>query len=206
MNPYFWNGLQHALAGLACAWGFFALAKKLKATASPRSEPASEAGSDRTGADPSPVLLSQAGFWLALLMGSSALFFVPSHIDRPGTWADWLWQFTHYPVPDWDILWLGMPWHRWFLTHSVLIPLVVVGLTFEHRLWRAVGYGLAVGVASHLAWDAITQSPSTPIVFLPDAFLIRGDTARTWLLVQAALAFGLALLAERRHPIQKSGS
>ena len=204
MNPYFWNGLQHALAGLACAWGFFVLAKKLKADASPRPEPASEAGSDRTGADPSPVLLSQAGFWLALLMGSSALFFVPSHIDRPGTWADWLWQFTHYPVPDWDILWLGMPWHRWFLTHSVLIPLIVVGLTFEHRLWRAVGYGLAVGVASHLAWDAMTQSPGTPIVFLPDVFLIRGDTARTWLLAQAVLAFGLAVLAEQRHPIQKS--
>ncbi len=201
MNPYFWNGLQHALAGLAFAWGFFALAKKLKVTTSPRPESVSEAASDRTGAAPSPVLLSQTGFWLALLMGSSALFFVPSHIDRPGTWADWLWQFTHYPVPDWDILWLGMPWHRWFLTHSVLVPLVVVGLTFEHRLWRAVGYGLAVGVASHLAWDAMTQSPGTPIVFLPDAFLIRGDTARTWLLVQAALAFGLAVLAERRHPL-----
>ncbi len=201
MNPYFWNGLQHALAGLACAWGFFVLAKKLKTDASPRPRPTSEAASGRTDADPSPVVLSQAGFWLALLMGSSALFFLPGHIDRPGTWADWFWQFTHYPVPDWDILWLGMPWHRWFLTHSALIPLAVVGLTFEHRLWRGVGYGLAVGVASHLAWDAITQSPGTPIVFLPDAFLIRGDTARTWLLVQAALAFGLAVLAERRHPL-----
>lgn len=78
MNPYFWNGLQHALAGLACAWGF-ALAKKLKATASPRLEPASEAASARADADPSPVRLSQAGFWLALLMGSSALFSAGAH-------------------------------------------------------------------------------------------------------------------------------
>jgi|GEM_PF-1622530 hypothetical protein len=204
MNPYFWNGLQHALAGLACAWGFFALAKKLKTATPPLLESTLEAASERTGADLSPALLSQAGFWLALLMGSSALFFLPDHIDRPGTWADWFWQFTHYPVPDWDILWLGMPWHRWFLTHSVLVPLVVVGLTFEHRLWRAVGYGLAVGVASHLAWDAITQSPSTPIVFLPGVFLIRGGAAQVWLLAQAVLAFGLAVLTERRHPIQKS--
>lgn len=200
MNPYFWNGLQHALAGLACAWGFFVLAGKPPVgTSAGASPPAAPEGQTTSQAEWSLPLVS---FWLALLMGSSALFFLPSHIDRPGTWADWLWQFAHYPVPDWDILWLGMPWHRWFLTHSALIPFVVVGLTFEHPFWRAVGYGLAVGIASHLAWDAITQSPGTPVVFLPETLLIRGDTARMWLLAQAALAFGLAVLAERRYPME----
>ncbi|OYT72640.1 MAG: hypothetical protein CFK52_04280 [Chloracidobacterium sp. CP2_5A] len=189
MNPYFWNGLQHALAGLGCAWAFFALTR---ASGAPATE--------TTLASPSDAgrRASRLGFWLSLAMGSSALFFLPAHIDRPGTWADWLWQLTHYPVPDWDILWLGMPWHRWFLTHSAVIPFVTMGLTFEHRLWRAVGYGLAVGMASHLAWDAITQSDRTPIVFLPDLAL-RGDSARAWLLVNAAIAFGVAALTAREH-------
>ncbi|MCS7080009.1 MAG: hypothetical protein NZ585_08150 [Chloracidobacterium sp.] len=132
-------------------------------------------------------------------MGSSALFFLPTHIDRPGTWVNRLWQFTHYPVPDWDILWLGMPWHRWFLTHSAILPFAVLGLTFERRPWQAVGYGLAVGMASHLAWDAITQSHSTPIIFLPNILALRGDGARVWLLVNAAIAFGAAVATARKH-------
>ncbi|MGQ9898549.1 MAG: DUF5942 domain-containing protein [Acidobacteriota bacterium] len=199
MNPYFWNGLQHALAGLACAWGFFALTRQPRfaplASASPTAEPASKAASE------AELPLRWVLFWCSLLMGASAWFFFPSHIDRPGTWTDWLWQLTHYPIPDWDILWLGLPWHRWFLTHSALLPTALIVLTFEHPAWRAVGYGLAVGMASHLAWDAITQSPSTPIVFLPDTLLIRSDAARAWLLGHACAAFGLAVLAERRYPI-----
>lgn len=201
MNPYFWNGLQHALAGLACAWGFFCAGEETEGDRITTAGASVRSRLRTCGRRPLARTAVTGRVLAGAADGVQCAVFLPGHIDRPGTWADWLWQFTHYPVPDWDILWLGMPWHRWFLTHSVLIPLIVVGLTFEHRLWRAVGYGLAVGVASHLAWDAITQSPSTPIVFLPDAFLIRGDTARTWLLVQAALAFGLALLAERRHPM-----
>ncbi len=192
MTPYFWNGLQHALAGLGCAWAFFALTKASGAAA----PETAFAVSPKAERQPAPSL----GFWLALMMGSSALFFLPTHISRPRTWLDWLWQFTHYPVPDWDILWLGMPWHRWFLTHSALIPFVAIALTFEHRLWRDAGYGLAVGMASHLAWDAITQSRNAPIVFLPDALALRGDGARAWLLINAAIAFGVAVLAARERP------
>lgn len=193
MNAYFWNGLQHALAGVGCAAAFFALTKPTGATTTAATF------------TPSPDVERWEGrlwwFWFALVMGSSAWFFLPTHIDRPGTWADRLWQFTHYPVPDWDVLLLGMPWHRWFLTHSAVIPFVVMGLTFEHPLRRAVGYGLAVGMASHLAWDAVTQSHGTPIVFLPEALFLRGDAARGWLLVNAAVAFGIAVATARRHPL-----
>ncbi|QUW04697.1 hypothetical protein J8C06_13075 [Chloracidobacterium validum] len=191
MNPYFWNGLQHALAGLGCAWGFFVLTKLA----------AGRPSADLPEPDGKPAG-SHVWFWGGLVMGSSALFFVPAHIGRPGTWVDWLWQFTHYPVPDWDILWLGMPWHRWFLTHSALVPFVVIGLTFEHRLWRAAGYGLAIGIASHLAWDAITQGSRTPIVFLPDGLALRGEAARLWLLINAAIAFGIAVITARQHPMR----
>ncbi len=196
MPAYFWNGLQHALAGFAFAWAFFALTNTLKMPAAATDLAASPVAEPRPG--------SRVWFWLALTMGSSAFFFLPMHVDHPGTWIDRLWQFIHYPVPDWDILLLGMDWHRWFLTHSTLLPFMGVALTFEHRPWRPAGYGLAIGMASHLTWDAITQHALTPIVFLPDMLVLRGDGARIWLLVNAAIAFGFTVATAHQFPLAAS--
>jgi hypothetical protein len=172
LSSYFWNGFEHAVAGGGFALLFHYITKT----------------NDH----------KQWDYWLALLMSSSAFFFLPTHIGRYGSLLDRLYQFTHYPLADWDILILSIDWHRFIVTHSLLIPLVVLVAFLHQPTGFRVGLGLCIGHSSHLVWDAITCSLRTPVVFLNNMLEIRGYPAKGWLLLNGILLFGFALFVVRR--------
>ena len=116
---------------------------------------------------------------IGLLVGSSALFFLPAKLPVLSRAGNYYYQFLHYPVSDWDILLLGGRWHRFFLTHSVFIPLFL-SPTARDRRAALLLLGLTLGVASHLAWDAYT-SPNPLVVFYPHYLFMRGIVAKIWL-------------------------
>ena len=165
ITRYFWNGFQHAAFALVCVAVFYRVHPSLLYKSSP--------------------------FWAGVIFSSSALFFIPLHIGKSGSLTDKLYQFLHYPLPDWDILFCGMKWHRFFATHSLLLPTL---LFLENKktpmLPLPLILGLSIGIGSHLIWDGVTGSMSTPIVFIPYLFSIKGYWAKGWLIVN-----GLLLLA-----------
>ncbi len=164
ISGYFWNGFQHAGFALFCVLVFYFLSIKLPC--------------------------KRISFWIALIFSSSALFFLPSHIGKYGSLIDWLYQFLHYPLPDWDILIFNMSWHRFFITHSALFPILLVLWTWSKRpTLRPLILGVSIGFASHLVWDAITSSLLTPIVFIPYLFSIVGYWAKAWLISNGLLLF-----------------
>lgn len=172
ISSYFWDGFEHALAGGGFALLFYYIARS---------------GHHKHWA-----------YWLALTMSSSAFFFLPAHIGRYGSFLDRLYQFTHYPLADWDILLLSIDWHRFFITHSLLIPLLALIAFLHQPLGSRVGFGLCVGQGSHLVWDAITCSLRTPVVFLNNVLEIRGYPAKGWLLINGILLFGFAVFVAQK--------
>ena len=172
ISAYFWNGCEHAAAGV----GFVLLFRHITRSA----------------------VHKHWEYWLAALMSSSAGFFLPAHIGRRGALLDRLYQFTHYPLADWDILLLGLDWHRFFISHSLLIPLAVLVVFLHADAGYRVGLGLCVGHGSHLVWDAITCSLRTPVIFVTTWLEIRGYPAKGWLLINGVLLFGFAVFVARK--------
>ena len=112
-------------------------------------------------------------------------------------------------VPDWDLplyklTRLRFLIHRSWPFHSVLIPLLLLGLWLWlsrqpgwHR-WQRIGLstlrdgaiGLSVGMSAHLIWDALLSSTRR-------GFYIHGFSSGTsllWLLVNVALGLGVPWL------------
>lgn len=162
ITSYFWNGLQHAVFALACVAVFYRLCASLP--------------------------YKSSSFWVGLIFSSSALFFLPLHIGKSGSLIDWLYQFLHYPLPDWDILFCGMSWHRFFLTHSLLLPILLF-LVNKRRAMLPLILGLSIGIGSHLIWDGFTGSMYTPIVFIPYLFSVTGYWAKSWLIGNGVILF-----------------
>jgi hypothetical protein len=133
-------------------------------------------------------------------MGSSALFFLPPHINyyfRPVSQR--LWLFLRYPLPDWDILILGMPWHRYFIFHSLILPLILFWQFTLKKSSISFVTGLFLGISSHLVWDALSCSMITPVVFYSKAFEITGYWAKSWLILNGIFLFFIALLFVKKH-------
>jgi hypothetical protein len=163
LSTYFWDGFRHALAGGVFAFVF----NKVSHT----------------------NYFRNFEYLLGLVMSSSALFFLPTHITRSRSIIDWFYQFLHYPLADWDILFLGISWHRFFLTHSLIIPAIVLVIVLHKPAGYRFGLGLCIGLSSHLVWDALTCSLYTPIVFINNLVEIRGYVAKGWLIVNGILLF-----------------
>lgn len=139
-------------------------------------------------------------FWAGLVAGSSALFFLPNvRVGLPVLGA--LYPFLHFPLPDWDILLLGMDWHRSVFTHSLLAPVVVAFPLTLARPSRPAAAGLLVGAASHLVHDAVTASARTAIILAPGLPGFAGLPAYAWLVVNGILLFAVAVgFAATRPP------
>lgn len=172
LSKYFWNGVQHALAGGAFAFVFYKISNT--------------------------DYFKKWDYLLGLVMSSSALFFLPSHIGNSRSFIDRVYQFFHYPLADWDILLLSIKWHRFFVIHSLIIPVIIVILFLHKPAGYRLGMGICVGLSSHLVWDAITCSLYTPIVFLNNLLEIRGYMAKGWLIVNGVILFGFAWFVVRR--------
>ena len=141
--------------------------------------------------------LSQIVFLLPLIGGSCALFFVPDKWAKKGAM-----KFLHYPLPDWDVLFLGPASHRNWLSHSPLLPALLLGAVWK---WPTVAQipgfgpfalGLCLGIGSHLFWDCV-GSARHKIVVVPYWFALRENASRLWLLIGAAacLCIGAAFVS-----------
>jgi hypothetical protein len=163
ISNYFWDGFRHAVFGGCFALVFNQLSRQH---------------------------FRKPEYLVGLVVGSSALFFLPSHITRHSSLIDWFYQFLHYPLPDWDILLLGIDWHRFFVTHSLIIPGVLLVMFLHKPAAYRFGVGLCIGLSSHLVWDALTCSLYTPVVFLNNLLEIRGYWAKGWLILNGLVLFG----------------
>lgn len=166
ITSYFWNGFQHLAFAIFCVLLFYCSSKKLPH--------------------------NKITFWIGIIFTSSSLFFLPSHIGKYGSFIDWAYQFLHYPLPDWDILLFNMNWHRFFISHSALLPILLFAWLWNKNFGislRPLIIGVSIGLGSHLIWDAITGSLLTPIVFIPYLFSITGYLAKCWLIFNGLLLF-----------------
>ena len=127
-----------------------------------------------------------------LLIGSSAMFFIPESLAKKG-----LMKFLHYPLPDWDVLLLGPASHRHWLTHSPILPILACALVWRYPALLHAGFpmawivaGLCIGIGSHLFWDCV-GSRSHKIIVIPYWTSMKTALSRIYLLSGAAIALGL---------------
>ena len=121
-----------------------------------------------------------------LLAGSSGLFFLRGFyiFDLP----QWPFRVMGSSIPE-----LGSAVQGSGLLNpifaSVLIPFILVALLLGHRSWKWFAIGSAVGVASCLVVSAVVDPA---VLWLGD-----GAIARTFLITNALLCYGLAYLASQ---------
>lgn len=139
MTNYFWDGLLHFIFAIIFTILFRKLIQK-------------------------DNLFKNFKYLTGLIFTSSALFFLPYHIGNSS--IDKIYQFLHYPLPDWDILILGMDWHRFFITHSFLIPFILMIILMKKLEYEDFILGMCLGLSSHLIWDGISCSMKTSIIFI----------------------------------------
>ncbi len=150
--------------------------------------------------------LRQISFVAALLVCSSALFFVPDKWSKKGAL-----KFLHYPLPDWDVLLLGPASHRNWLSHSPILPAALLGAAWKWPVlagfnqFSPVLMGLCLGIGSHLFWDCV-GSTRHKIVVVPYWFALREAPSRVWLLVGAAACLCIAWAWESALPATSIGA
>jgi hypothetical protein len=94
--------------------------------------------------------------------------------------------------PAWDSTVLGAAGHANALFYSALAPVALVGLLYGWRRARGVLAGFACGVAAHLLFYLFWNVAD--IRYVPNLFYLD----QIWLVLNAALAFGLAYIVARK--------
>ncbi len=123
-------------------------------------------------------------------LGSGGLFFLPylagGLSSLPGI------EMLTRGLPSWDLALLGASGHGNALFFSALVPLALIALLYGVARLRPLLAGLAVGVAAHLVFHAVTG--------IADVQWVPGTGAldALWLGANAAICLGLARSALRR--------
>ncbi|TNC49885.1 hypothetical protein FHG66_10255 [Rubellimicrobium rubrum] len=95
-------------------------------------------------------------------------------------------------APDIDLMLLRLLHHRSILTHSVLLPFLV--LWFLPALGPAAAAGAFLGVAIHLSADLLSPARGYGQIYLPEPFQVGlGGWSHVWLLLNALAAAWLAV-------------
>lgn len=187
MSP-FWDKLLHFAVGLAVGTVFWWLLERYTRSAA------------RT--------VNPIAFLVMLIWGASGLFFF-----RKLGLPFFSHTFFYMAFPDWDLpLYQAtrLPFliHRSWLFHSVLIPMLLLGLwlwlsrrsptTKLQRgllsLLRDSAIGLSVGISAHLIWDALLSSTRR-------GFYIHGfgnSFSWFWLLGNLLIGIGVPLLIAKQ--------
>lgn len=132
--------------------------------------------------------LQDPAFTIALIVTSSACFFIPEKYAKKGAL-----KFLHYPLPDWDVLFLGPASHRNWLTHSPVLPLLLLATVWKwpnlagFPAFESWCVGSCIGTGAHLFWDCV-GSQRHKIVVVPYWFAMREAPSRLWLLAGASLS------------------
>lgn len=106
-------------------------------------------------------------FWLALLMGSSGLFFLPWLTG----WPHPLLGLLSEPLSSLGLTLLGPRWHLTPLLGSALLPLAAILLLAGNRSGARLAAGLACGFAGLLLWDTVLGQAD--VLWLPGRLLDR---------------------------------
>ncbi len=131
-----------------------------------------------------------AGYLMGVLVGASGLFFLP-HLSATLASAPILETLSH-GMPSWDMSILGPTGHGNALFFSALIPFALLAVGYGVPKLRAPLAGIAVGVAAHLVFTAIT--PAMALSYVPSMF----GFATIWLALNAVVCVLLARVALRR--------
>ena len=112
--------------------------------------------------------------------------------------------------PDIDIKILGIGWHRFFLTHSVIVPFALYLLSrmarIRHRM-RCVLDGIATGSAAvvgiHLLTDIIPEK-AVMFPFFGNLWYDSYLDDRLWIIVNAGLCIWLSYRGVRKLLINRT--
>ena len=122
-------------------------------------------------------------FYLAWIVGSTGLFFLPALISRPFIGMGFLSRgFT-----DWDSLVMGFGAHANPLFFSVLVPVILSVALYKTR-WQNLAAGFTAGVAGALLWALLFSRAD--VAWIPGTFILD----KLWLLVNFIGAILLAYL------------
>ena len=101
------------------------------------------------------------------------------------------WAFLR--VPDLDLALLGVLHHRSIVTHSVLIPFLV--LAIRRRAGAPLAVGAMVGTSVHLACDMLSPMQGFAQIWLPAPVKMPLGALLSWIWLgaNAALGFVIAL-------------
>ncbi|MGR4000610.1 MAG: metal-dependent hydrolase, partial [Alphaproteobacteria bacterium] len=104
--------------------------------------------------------------------------------------------FIGLALPDTDFLLLPVLHHRSIITHSILIPFLLKGL-----IARPLYTGMMSGVAIHLFADSLSPMIGFALIYLPFIKESIGELSRPWILINATLALGIAILSSSRKNV-----
>lgn len=95
--------------------------------------------------------------------------------------------------PDLDLKAIGLLHHRYILTHSLLLPLLLLPL--HHTALKHGIVGLCIGTSIHLSADALSPMKGFALIYLPEPFKVSiGDwQSLTWLLTNSVIGGLLAV-------------
>jgi len=94
-------------------------------------------------------------------------------------------------IPDIDQLLLQVLHHRSIITHSILLPLLLLLVTGSSLRWLSASLFSAIGI--HLSADLLSPSIGYGAIWLPAPMkLSLGEMSKIWLLVNIIAAFYLS--------------
>lgn len=106
-----------------------------------------------------------------------------------------MWGFIYVGLifPDLDLKAIGLLHHRSILTHSLLLPLLLLPL--HHTALKHGIVGLCIGTSIHLSADALSPMKGFALIYLPEPFKVSigGWQSLTWLLTNSVIGGLLAV-------------
>lgn len=105
----------------------------------------------------------------------------------------WCFIYTGLSFPDLDLKVMRLLHHRSILTHSLLLPLLLMPL--HKTVFRHCIVGLCVGISIHLSADALSPMKGFALIYLPEPLKVSiGDwQSFTWLLTNSVIGGLLAV-------------
>lgn len=105
-----------------------------------------------------------------------------------------MWGFIYVGLifPDLDLKAIGLLHHRSILTHSLLLPLLLMPL--HKTVFRQCIVGLCIGISIHLSADALSPMKGFALIYLPEPLKVSigGWQSLTWLLTNSVIGGLLA--------------
>ncbi|CCN33407.1 membrane hypothetical protein [Vibrio nigripulchritudo SO65] len=113
----------------------------------------------------------------------------------------WISIYIGISIPDLDLKLMGILHHRSIVTHSLLLPLLI--LAVRTSITKALVSGIAIGISIHLAADALSPMRGFALIYLPEPFKISIGSwqSQLWLGVNSLVGGLLAMFLMKNRQI-----